>query len=66
MPSCCAWLSGEYGMEDIYLGVPVLLGKNGIEKIVELQLDADETALLEASAAHVREVMAVLDGMQVV
>lgn len=58
---CCAWLEGEYGMKDIYLGVPVKLGKNGIEKIIELDLNADEMALLETSAEHVREVMAILD-----
>ena len=59
----CAWLQGEYGLNDIYLGVPVKLGKNGIEKIIELQLNDDEKALLEESAGHVRDVMAVLDNM---
>jgi malate dehydrogenase len=59
----CAWLTGEYGMEDIYLGVPVKLGKNGIEEIIELELNQDEKELLNQSAAHVRDVMAVLDGM---
>lgn len=58
---CCAWLEGEYGMKDIYLGVPVKLGKTGIEEIIELDLNADEKALLETSAEHVREVMAILD-----
>ncbi len=62
---CCAWLTGAYGFENIYLGVPVMLGKNGIEKIIELDLDAEEKALLEKSAQHVREVMGVLDGMKV-
>ncbi|MCO6495231.1 MAG: malate dehydrogenase [Bacteroidetes bacterium] len=57
----CAWLQGEYGMNNIYLGVPVVLGKKGIEKIIELKLNAEEKALLEESAGHVREVMAVLD-----
>ncbi|MCB0395850.1 MAG: malate dehydrogenase [Flavobacteriales bacterium] len=61
---CCAWLQGEYGMKDIYLGVPVKLGKKGIEQIVEVKLDDAEKALLEQSASAVREVMAVLDGMQ--
>ncbi len=61
----CAWLQGEYGMNDIYLGVPVLLGKNGIEKIIELQLNDDEMSLLKESAGHVREVMSVLDNMAV-
>lgn len=62
----CALLNGEYGMKDIYLGVPVVLGKNGIEKIIELQLNAEEKALLDASAKAVKEVMDVLDNMNVV
>lgn len=59
----CAWLQGEYGMNDIYLGVPVILGKNGIEKIIELQLNDDEKQLLADSANAVKEVMSVLDNM---
>ncbi len=59
----CAWLTGQYGLKDIYLGVPVILGKNGIEKIIELDLNADEKALLVESAGHVREVLEVLDNM---
>ena len=43
---CCAWLTGEYGVNDLYLGVPVILGKNGIERIIELDLNEDEKALL--------------------
>jgi malate dehydrogenase len=61
---CCAWLTGEYGMKDIYLGVPVKLGKNGIEQIIELQLNADEKKLLEDSAVAVKEVMGALDKMR--
>ncbi len=61
---CCAWLQGEYGLKDIYLGVPVKLGKNGIEQIIELKLDADEKKLLADSAVSVKEVMSVLDRMQ--
>ncbi len=60
---CCVMLNGEYGLKDIYLGVPVKLGKNGIEKIIELQLNADEMKLLQDSAVHVKEVMQVLDTM---
>lgn len=63
---CCAWLTGQYGFDKIYLGVPVMLGKNGIEKIIELKLNEQETELLKDSAEHVREVMGVLDNMQVV
>lgn len=57
----CIKLEGEYGFDDCYLGVPVILGKNGIEKIIELNLNAEEKALLETSKGHVIEVMSVLD-----
>jgi len=60
----CAWLQGEYGLKDVYLGVPVKLGKNGIEEIIELQLNADEKDLLDKSSVAVKEVMNVLDRMQ--
>lgn len=59
----CAWLNGEYDLNDIYLGIPVILGKNGIEKIIELDLNEDEKALLNESAEAVRSVMSVLDKM---
>ncbi|WP_375584062.1 malate dehydrogenase [Cyclobacterium xiamenense] len=57
----CIKLDGEYGIDDCYLGVPVILGKNGIEKVIELDLNNEEKALLEVSRTHVKEVMAVLD-----
>jgi len=60
---CCAWLQGEYGLKDIYLGVPVKLGKKGIEQVIELKLNEAEKQLLNASAKSVREVMGVLDKM---
>ena len=60
---CCAWLTGEYGVNDLYLGVPVILGKNGIERIIELDLNDDEKALLRESEAAVRDVKNVLDGL---
>ncbi len=62
----CALLNGEYGLKNIYLGVPVKLGKNGIEEIIELKLNADETKLLQDSAKAVKEVMDVLDNMNAV
>jgi malate dehydrogenase len=61
----CAWLQGEYGVKDVYLGVPVVLGRNGIERIIELQLDKEELELTQASARAVKEVMEVLDRMNV-
>ncbi|RMG69482.1 MAG: malate dehydrogenase [Bacteroidetes bacterium] len=56
----CAWLTGEYGLTDMYLGVPVKLGRNGIEEIIELQLNEEEKAMLNESAVAVREVLDVL------
>lgn len=58
---CCVWLNGEYGLKDIFLGVPVKLGKNGIEEIIELKLNDSEKQLLNNSANAVKEVMSVLD-----
>ncbi len=57
---CAAYLEGEYGIDGLYVGVPVRLGAGGIEKIVELDLTGDEHAALQASAAAVREVVGVL------
>ena len=59
----CVKLEGEYGIDNCYLGVPVVLGKDGIEKIIELDLNEDEKAMLEVSRQHVTEVMEVLDKM---
>lgn len=60
----CAYLQGEFGLNDIYVGVPVKLGKNGIEEIIEIKLNDDEKALLASSAKAVKDVMNVLDGMK--
>ena len=60
----CIKLEGEYGIDGTYLGVPVVLGKGGVEKVLELKLNDDEMELLRLSDKHVREVMAVLDNMQ--
>jgi malate dehydrogenase len=54
---CSAWLEGEYGMSGIYVGVPCKLGENGVEKIIEVELTADEKAALEKSGEAVKEVM---------
>lgn len=59
----CIKLEGEYGIENCYLGVPVILGKNGVEKVIELQLNDEEKELLHQSRDHVFEVMSVLDKM---
>ncbi len=57
----CIKLEGEYGIDNCYLGVPVVLGKNGVEKVIELQLDEKEMSDLRTSRDHVMEVMNVLD-----
>jgi malate dehydrogenase len=57
---CTAYLEGEYGIDGLYMGVPVKLGARGIEEIVELDLTDDERTALEASAEAVREVVGVL------
>lgn len=60
---CCVMLNGQYGMRDICLGVPVKLGKNGVEQIIRLKLRKEEKELLEASAKAVKEVIGVYDAM---
>src|SRR5690554_1678501 len=57
---CAAWLEGEFGMSGLFLGVPCKLGRNGLEKIVEVELTTEERAMLESSASAVRETMALL------
>ena len=60
----CAYLNGEYGLKDIYMGVPVKLGKNGIEEVIELQMNQREKEMVKESAKSIREVMGVLDKMK--
>lgn len=55
--TACAYLKGEYGYEDIYLGVPVILGKNGVERIIELELDADDHLRFEESKHEVEKTL---------
>ncbi len=60
---CCAKLNGEYGLKDVFLGVPVKLGRNGIEQIIEIDLNEEEKKLLYTSADAVKSVMKVMDDM---
>ncbi len=57
---CAALLEGEYGIHGLFVGVPVKLGRNGIEKIYEMQLNAEEKAMLAKSASAVQELVDVL------
>jgi malate dehydrogenase len=59
---CTAYLTGEYGIDDLYIGVPVRLGAGGVEQVVEIALDDDEQAELARSAEAVRDVVSVLAG----
>ena len=59
----CACLDGEYGLKDIYMGVPVKLGKNGIEKIFEIDLNKDEKKLLIDSANDLKKVIKIFDSL---
>ncbi len=52
---CAAYMNGEYGLKDMYFGVPVMLGAGGMEKIIEYKFDAEEKAMFEKSAASVKE-----------
>lgn len=62
---CCVKLDGEYGLNNMFVGTPVKLGKNGIEKIIEIALNDDEMKLLHDSANAVKSVMDVLDDMKI-
>ena len=52
---CAAYLTGEYGLKDLFVGVPVKLGRDGMEQVIEIKLTADEKGALDKSAAAVRE-----------
>ena len=58
---CAAWLEGEYGLEDLFIGVPVKLGRGGVESVLEVGLEDDEREALHRSAADVRETMATVE-----
>ncbi len=62
----CTWLNGEYGLKNIFLGVPVKLNSKGIGEIIELKLNKTEMKLLKNSANHVRKVMRVFEKMKIV
>ncbi len=58
------YLNGEYGLKDVFVGVPVKLGKNGIEEIIEIKLNKEEMKMLQESANSVKELMTALDDMK--
>ena len=54
---CAAQLNGEYGVKGLYIGVPVVIGKNGVEKIVEIKLSAEEQAMFDKSVSAVKDLV---------
>ncbi|MAE66361.1 MAG: malate dehydrogenase [Phycisphaeraceae bacterium] len=60
---CAGYCDGQYGIDGLFVGVPCVLGAGGVEKVVEIDLDDSEQALLTASAAHVRELVGIVRGM---
>jgi malate dehydrogenase len=62
---CCIKLEGEYGLENSFVGVPVKLGKNGVEQVIEVALNDDEKELLIASSNAVKKIMEILDEMNI-
>ena len=58
---CATWLEGEYGVEGAYVGVPVVLGAGGMEKVFEIELTGDERTAFDDSVAEVKELSAKLD-----
>ena len=57
MLPCATYLKGEYGVDGLFVGVPVVLGKGGLQRVIEIKLTADEQASFEKSAAAVRELV---------
>jgi len=60
---CAAWLTGQYGVKDLYVGVPTVIGQNGIEKIVEINLNAEEKLMFEHSVSAVRELVHAVENL---
>jgi malate dehydrogenase len=58
---CCCLLEGEYGVQGLYVGVPCILGKDGVERILEIELDAEERKLFDASVEHVRTLISQIE-----
>jgi malate dehydrogenase len=61
---CAAYLNGQYGVKDLFVGVPAVLGAGGVERIVELQLNSTEKAMLAKSVASVRDLVDVCKAMR--
>ncbi len=54
---CATWLTGQYGVKDLYVGVPAVIGAKGVERVVEIALNPDERAMFDKSVASVRTLL---------
>jgi malate dehydrogenase len=63
---CAALLTGQYGVKDMYVGVPVVIGSKGVEKIIEIELNAEEKGMFDKSVGAVRELVDVVKKMNVI
>ena len=61
---CCAYCDKEYGIGGFYVGVPIIMGSNGVEKVIELQLNSDEKNLLDESVEHVKKLVSQVDELR--
>ena len=61
---CAAWCKGEYGLDGIFVGVPAIIGKGGIEKVVEIQLNEEEKEMFDKSVESVRQLNAIASKME--
>ena len=61
---CAAYCDSEYGVGGYFVGVPCVLGAGGVEKVIEVDLDADERALMDASISHVKELVEIVRGTE--
>ena len=57
---CAAYLKGEYGINGLFIGVPIIIGANGVEKVIELNLSAEERAIFDKSVVAVKELIQAL------
>ena len=57
---CAAYCDGEFGINGLFVGVPAVLGKNGVERVIEIDLDEGEQALMKESASHVAELVEIV------
>ena len=58
---CAAYLEGEYGINDVYFGVPVQIGAGGVERVIELDLNEKEKQEMQVSVSHVQELVTAMD-----